>query len=75
MIDTLVVTHDDLDHRGGKKQLEKLISVDNVVNVKEKAKIYEEDWMKFLLLDYKGEDANENSIVTYMQFYDTSILF
>ncbi len=31
--------------------------------------------MKFLLLDYKGEDANENSIVTYMQFYDTSILF
>lgn len=74
-IDTLVVTHDDLDHSGGKKQLEKLISVDNVVNVKEKAKIYEEDWMKFLLLDYKGEDANENSIVTYMQFYDTSILF
>lgn len=74
-IDTLVITHDDLDHSGGKKELEKQMDIENVVNVKEKATTYEEDWMKYLLLDYSGEDANENSIVTYMQFYDTSILF
>ena len=74
-IDKLIITHHDFDHNGGLEQLCELMQVKNVIDQKESAKKYEEDWMKFLLLDYQGVDENDNSIVTYLKFYNLSYMF
>lgn len=74
-IDTVLITHDDYDHSGGLTELQELIEVKQVVADKQDAGSFQDDYLKLMLLDYQGKDANENSIVSYLQLYDTSILF
>lgn len=74
-IDTLIITHHDLDHNGGLEQLQEKIAIEQIIDTKELAKSEDISWMKFLLLDYQGEDENENSIVTFFQLYNLRFLF
>lgn len=74
-IDQLLITHHDFDHNGGLEQLCELMEVDDIIDQKDIAKNKQYDFMKFLLLDYKGIDENDNSIVTYLKFYRLSYLF
>ena len=74
-IDTLIVTHEDLDHSGGVEGIMKEIEVRELIDSKEKAKAYIGLNLQFLNLDWQGVDENENSIITYLQFYETSFLF
>ncbi len=74
-IDQLLITHHDFDHSGGLKELQELFQVDIVIDTKDKAKEHEKAYMKYLLLDYKGNDENDNSIVTILKAYDKIALF
>ena len=74
-LDKIIVTHADMDHSGGVAQLQELMHVDEIIDHKQLAKQQETPWMKFFLLDYEGEDENDNSIVTMLRLYDTSFLF
>ena len=74
-IDTLIITHHDLDHDGGLAQLQEYITIGNIIDTKEKAKLEKDSWIQYLLLDYEGEDENENSIITYFQLHNLRFLF
>ena len=74
-IDVLIVTHDDYDHSGGVAELKQLIPVDQMITVKQGDIEVNGVPFHFLCTDYEGEDANENSIITYFEMYDTGFLF
>ena len=73
-INDVIITHNDYDHSGGLNELKELIKVDHVIANKEDAKDYHHDHLKLLLLDYQGIDENDNSIVSFYEEGDTSIL-
>ena len=75
-IDLLIVTHDDYDHSGGVKELKELIEVKETMTIKQQEdKVIKGVPFHFLNADFMGEDANENSIITYFEMYDTGFLF
>ena len=74
-IDQLIITHHDFDHNGGLDQLCSSFLVKQVIDEKKSALNAEKDYLKFMLLNYQGEDENDNSIVTYLKFYQLSYLF
>lgn len=74
-IDVLIVTHDDYDHSGGVETLKELISIDRIITTKQGDITVNGTPFHFLCTDYEGEDANENSIITYFEMYDTGFLF
>lgn len=74
-IDVLIVTHDDYDHSGGVETLKKMISIDRIITTKQGDIEVNGIPFHFLCTDYEGKDANENSIITYFEMYDTGFLF
>lgn len=74
-IDLLIVTHQDLDHSGGVETLSNQIPVKAIVDSKEKAKTLKMEGISFLGVAFEGSDENENSIVTLLQLFDTSMIF
>lgn len=75
-IDLLIVTHDDYDHSGGVEELTHLVDVKQIITTKQSEDIYVKGVpIHFLNADFEGQDANENSIVTYFEMYDTGFLF
>lgn len=73
-IDILILTHEDMDHSGGKQALYEAVDVKHTIDTKELAALYQGTDLSFLALDYEGSNANENSIITYLSFFDTSLL-
>lgn len=74
-INTLIITHQDYDHSGGYQELVDIIPVEQVIANKKDAKHFYHPHLKLLLLDYQGIDENDNSIVSYYQFNNHSVLF
>ena len=74
-IDALIVTHEDYDHSGGVDELKKLISIKQIITDKQKDIVVAGVPFHFLIQDYVGKDANENSIITYFEMYDVGYLF
>ncbi len=74
-IDQLLITHHDFDHCGGLEELQELIPIDVIIDNKKTAKKYQKTFMKYLLLDYQGEDENDNSIVTLLKVFNKTALF
>lgn len=74
-IDLVIITHDDFDHSGGLQQLEKLIEVKQVVTKKQESISFGNTTLSFLLTEKTYADTNDNSILTYLDAYDTRMLF
>ncbi|MEG0527442.1 MAG: ComEC/Rec2 family competence protein [Longicatena sp.] len=74
-IDKVIITHEDYDHSGGLKQLQDLIPVKEVIRTKQKETSLGNLRIPFIIENYEGKDANENSIVTYLEVFDISALF
>lgn len=74
-LDTVILTHSDYDHSGGLPELLELMDVKEVIKEKRNDMMLGDLKIPFLLSEYKGKDANDNSIVTYLSIYDTSVLF
>lgn len=74
-LDLVIITHDDFDHSGGLAQLQKMMEVKKVVQHKQEDIMFGSFRFQFLLQDHRFEDANENSILTYLEAYDTKLLF
>lgn len=74
-LDKIIITHEDFDHSGGLEQLQELMEVDEVIRVKQKETTLHTLKIPFLLSNYKGEDANEDSIITLLEVYGLRVLF
>ena len=74
-IDALIVTHDDYDHSGGVEELKKLIPIKKIITEKQRDISVAGVPFHFLIQDYVGKDANENSLITYFEMYDVGYLF
>ena len=74
-IDALIVTHEDYDHSGGVEELAKLIPIHKIITEKQKDIDVSGVPFHFLIQDYIGKNANENSIITYFEMYDVGYLF
>lgn len=74
-IDTLIITHDDLDHSGGLTQLQELMEVKQVITQKQEKLEFGDYKLHFLAWDKTFEDKNENSIITFFEAYDTQMIF
>lgn len=74
-IDALIVTHDDYDHSGGVEELKTLIPIHTIITEKQSDIQIANVPFHFLIQDYMGKDANENSIITYFEMYDVGYLF
>lgn len=73
-LDTLIITHDDFDHSGGKEELLKQIEVKQVVD--ESSQKVNVDYPFYLLLPERiSNDENDNSIVSYFQYDDMDYLW
>lgn len=74
-LDIVIITHDDFDHSGGLSQLQELMQVDEVITEKQKEVNLKGFTLNFLLSDRRYEDQNDNSILTFLDAYDTRLLF
>jgi len=74
-LDKVIITHDDLDHSGGLKQLQELMEVKEVIDTKKHDTKLHDVNIPFLLDTYQGSDANENSIITFLEVYGLRVLF
>ena len=74
-LDALILTHDDFDHSGGKKELLEEINVKRIIDSKETAGPIKKFPIAFLLNDVKGSNENENSILTYLATNGLHCLF
>lgn len=71
-LDTLILTHDDLDHAGGEKQLKELITVNQTITSHEDVDFYK---IKLQSLNTKHEEENANSLVYYLNIHGLTYLF
>lgn len=69
-INTLIITHPDLDHDGNKEKVVELFQVDNIIETKKNT----HPFFSILLRDLEYEDANENSLILYFEVYGTKFL-
>ena len=69
-IDTLIITHPDLDHDGNKDAIITLFDVEKVIETKGES----HPFFKILLDDIYYDDVNENSLILYFDVYDTKFL-
>lgn len=74
-LDLVIITHDDFDHRGGLPRLQELMEVKHVITEKQEDIQFGQFTFHFLLSEHEFSDANENSILTYLEAYDTTFLF
>lgn len=72
-IDTLIITHDDLDHSGNIDSLINEFFIDKVIT--EKGVFNDSLQIVELLPQYIGEDSNDNSLIFYMKFFENSYMF
>lgn len=73
-IDYVIVTHDDLDHSGGVKQLSEYIEIDNIIKVNQDIELNNID-LKNISLKNEYEDKNDNSILYFTVIDDIRYLF
>lgn len=69
-INTLIITHPDLDHDGNKDTIIELFGVDKVIETKDAS----HPFFKILLDDVYYDDVNENSLILYFDVYETKFL-
>lgn len=62
-IDKLILTHADLDHSGGLKELSKIVEIKEVITAKQD--IEAPMRIHALIPGYKGEDENDDSVVSW----------
>lgn len=74
-LDMVIITHDDFDHSGGLLQLKELMEVTQVITKKQEAISFGNYTFSFLLTDQAYADINDNSILTFLEAYDTNMLF
>lgn len=70
-LDTLIITHPDLDHNGNQDRLMQEFRVKTLIDQKGMNPY----GFLSLLDDITFEDTNENSLILYTEVYDTRILF
>ena len=74
-IDTLFISHDDYDHSGAYESLVKNFHVDVTIRTKDKFP-YKIGGLTFENLNvWNSKDANENSLVLYLEIYNNKFLF
>lgn len=73
-IDVLILTHDDFDHSGGEVQLKECLRVKQTIRKKQPYVDVQGVRIAFPLSTYQGKDANDDSILTYMQMYGLHVL-
>ena len=73
-IDTVLLTHDDYDHSGGLKELQECIPITQIITEKQEKGSIRNYEFPIVLYDYQHPDSNENSIITYFDFYGLRVL-
>lgn len=73
-IDTVLLTHDDYDHSGGLKELQECIPITQIITEKQEKGSIRNYEFPIVLYDYQHLDSNENSIITYFDFYGLRVL-
>lgn len=69
-IDTLIITHPDLDHNGNQDVIIEEFKIDKIIERKDES----HPFFKLLLSDMTYEDANENSLILYFEVYQKKVL-
>lgn len=74
-IDILVLTHNDYDHMGASKELQKQIKINNIIDNNDIEKVSSGKITLYNLNTYDSSDDNDSSITLYGKIGDLNFLF